>query len=110
MALIFTISLLCSFVAGALHMYGFFRLYGIVKAERPDWLQLRGSLSFLYDSLPRFSDPNVQVEILRIAFGSRTHQLQDPAGMRYALFVRLFLPIALVLFVVGLAGTLAGAP
>ncbi len=91
-------------------MYGFFRLYSIVKAERPDWLQVRGSLSFFYDGLPRSGDPNVQVEVLRIAFGSRARQLRDPTAMRYAQWIRLFLPAALTLFVVGLAGTLSGAP
>lgn len=110
MALIFLIALSSAFAAGGLYLYGFFRLYGIVKMERPDWLQVRGSLSFLYEGLSRAGDPNVQVEVLRVAFGSRASQLQDPAAIRYAQWIRVFLPSALTLFVVSLAGALAGAP
>ena len=109
MALIFSISLLCSFCFGVLYVYGFFRLYGIVKTERPDWLQVRGSLSFLYGDLSHISDPNVQVEVLRIAFGSRADQLQNPAAVRYARWIRLFLPLALIFFVVGVAGAFTDA-
>ena len=92
------------------YLYAFFRFYGLVKTERPDWLDIRGSFSFLYDGLSRIGDPNVQIELLRIAFGSRTRQLQSPMAVSYAKRIRLLGCSGLVLFIVGLAGLLASAP
>ena len=94
----------------AIHLHAFFRLYGIVKSERPDWLEVRGSLSFLCDGLPRVGDPNVQMELLRIAFGARASQLHAPMAASYAKRIRLSLPVGFVLFAVVLAGVFASAP
>ncbi|KAF1685073.1 hypothetical protein B1992_13190 [Pseudoxanthomonas broegbernensis] len=110
MSLVFPISILAFACVTAFYLYAFFRFYGIVKSERPDWLQVRGSLSFFYDGLSRAGDPNVQMELLRIAFGSRAGQLRTPMAASYAKRIRYLLPVGLVLFVVGLVGALASAP
>ena len=110
MSLVFLISIMAFACVTAFYLYAFFRFYGIVKSERPDWLQVRGSLSFFYDGLSRAGDPNVQMELLRIAFGSRASQLRTPMAASYAKRIRYSLPVGLVLFVVGLVGALASAP
>jgi hypothetical protein len=110
MSLVLPISILAFACVTAFYLYAFFRFYGIVKSERPDWLRVRGSLSFFYDGLSRAGDPNVQMELLRIAFGSRASQLRAPMAASYAKRIRYLLPVGLVLFVVGLVGALAGAP
>ena len=92
------------------YLHAFYRLYGIVKAEKPEWIQVRGSLSFFYDGLSRAGDPNVQVEILRIAFGPRARELQAPMAASYVKRIRILLPIGLVLFALVLAGAIVGAP
>ena len=92
------------------YLHAVLRFYGIVKAEKPEWLQVRGSLSFFYEGLPRIGDPNVQVELMRVIFGPRSHQLQTPMAAAYVKRVRFLLPFCLVLFAVGLAGAVLGAP
>jgi hypothetical protein len=93
-----------------IYMYSFFRLYKIVQKERPDWISVRGSLSFFYDGLSRSGDPNVQVEILKIAFGDRAAQLDDPRAKSCARRIKVLLPICLVLFAIGAGGIIANAP
>lgn len=110
MSLVFPLSILAFACVTAFYLYAFFRFYGIVKSERPDWLQVRGSLSFFYDGLSRAGDPNVQMELLRIAFGPRASQLRPPMASSYAKRIRYLLPVGLVLFIVGLVGLLASAP
>ena len=110
MSLVFQLALLVFACIVPFYLYAFIRFHGIVKIEKPEWLQFRGSLSFLYDGLPRVGDPNVRVELLRIAFGSRANQLQSPMAVAYANRIRLLGSIGIVLFVVGLVGLLTGAP
>jgi hypothetical protein len=80
-------------------LYAFSRFYRIVKAEKPEWVRRRGSLSFLYEGLPRQGDPNVAVAVIRTAFSSRVSQLQAPEAAFYARLVRTLLLVGLVLFV-----------
>ena len=110
MSLVFPISILVFAFVTALYLHAFFRFYGIVKSERPDWLQVRGSLSLFCDGLSRAGDPNVQMELLRVAFGPRASQLRTPMAASYAKRIRYLLPLGLVLFIVGLVGLLASAP
>ena len=109
MSLVFQLALIAFFCVVPLYLYAFFRFYGIVKAEKPEWLQVRGSMSFIYDGLPRAGDPNVQVELLRIAFGSRVRQLESPLAASYAGRIRLLGCLGIILFVGGAAGNLASA-
>lgn len=83
----------------ATYLYAFTRFYRIVNAERPEWVQRRGSLSFLYEGLPRQGDPNVTVAVVRTAFSSRVSQLQAPKAAFYAWLVRVLLLVGLVLSV-----------
>ena len=110
MSLVLGIAFLAFACTVPFYLHAFFRLYGIVKAEKPEWVQVRGSLSFFYDGMSRAGDPNVQIEILRVAFGSRARQLQTPMAASYAKRIRVLLPIGLALFALVLAGALVGAP
>ena len=92
------------------YMHAFHRFYGLVKVEKPEWLNIRGAFSFLHDGFSRICDPNVQLQLLRIAFGSKSRQLQSPVAISYAKRIRFLGSCALFLFVVGLAGLLASAP
>ena len=92
------------------YLYSVLRFFGILKAEKPEWLEVRGSLSFFYDGVPRIGDPNVQVKLLRVVFGRRWRQLKAPMAGTYIKRVRILLPVCLVLFAVGLAGAMLGAP
>jgi hypothetical protein len=110
MSLITPICMLAFAFVAAIHMHAFLRLYGIVKSERPDWLQVRGTLSFLYDGLSPACDPTVQIELLRIALGPRASQLRAPMAASYARRIRFSTPVALALFAIGLVGVFASAP
>jgi hypothetical protein len=90
------------------YMYAFKRFYDIVNTEKPEWLNIRGSLSFL--AISHSGDPNVQFELLCIAFGSKPAELQAPMALIYASRIRILLSVGLPLFVIGIAGMLASAP
>jgi hypothetical protein len=92
------------------YLYTFQCFYGIVKSEKPEWLEVRGSSSILFEGLPRTGDPNVQVRLLRLLFSSRVKEIQSPLAFSYVKWARFLLCIGLAFFVVGVAGGIASAP
>ena len=110
MSLVFQLAFIAFAGIAPFYLYAFFRFYALVKAEKPEWLSVRGSVSFLYNGLPRLCDPNVQIELQRIAFGPRARQLQSPMAASYANRIRLLGCSAFVLFIVAATGLLASAP
>jgi hypothetical protein len=80
------------------YLYAFTRFYRIVNAEKPEWVQRRGSLSFFYDGLPRQADPNVTVAVIRAAFSSRVSELRAPKAAFYVRLVRILLLVGLAIF------------
>ena len=89
MSFAFEILLVAFAVIVPFYMYFFYRFYGLVQAERPEWLNVRGAFSFLHEGYSRIGDPNVQLQLLRIAFGSKSRQLQSPSALSYAKRIRL---------------------
>ena len=92
------------------YRHAFFRLFGIVKSERPEWLQVRSSMRQVYEGALRIGDPNVQVELLKIAFGARSRELQSPMATSYARRIRFLGCTGFILFLAGLTWLLASAP
>jgi hypothetical protein len=86
-----------------LYLYACFRLHRIVQAERPEWLDVPSSFA----NLPGPGDANVQFEVLRIAFGSRVSQLDSPKAAIYAQRIRVMLWMAIPIFLVALAASIA---
>lgn len=78
--------------------------------EKPEWLEVRGSLSFMYEGFPPVGDPNVQVELLKIIFSSRANGLQSSAALAYAKWVRILLPLGIIFFGVFIIGVISSAP
>jgi hypothetical protein len=104
--------LLAFAVVVSFYLHAFVRFYRLAKAERPEWLNIRGAFTFLFggDPLPGLGDPNIQAEIIRIAFGSRVRELHSPAAAAYARRIRVLGCVAVALFVAGITGLLASAP
>jgi hypothetical protein len=92
-----------------IYLHSFWRLYGIIKTEKPDWVKRRGSPSFLYDNLLRVIDPGVYTTVLRIAFSSRVNKLQSRTAIRHAMVIRVLLPVSFVLFTSSFIAALASA-
>ena len=92
------------------YLYAFFRFWGIVKAERPEWLHVRSSVRFIYEGTARIGDPNVQMALLRVAFGARSRDLRSPMAASYASRIRVLGTSGIILFLAGLAWLLASAP
>lgn len=92
------------------YMHALSKFYALVKAERPDWVDRRGSLSIFYAGMPRLADPNVSLATIGLAFSPRRHELRSPSASRYADRIRVLLPFGLVLFVGILAMIFAAAP
>jgi hypothetical protein len=98
------------FIAVLVYMHAVFKFYAVVKAERPEWVDRRGSLSRLYTGMPRLTDPNVSLATIGIAFNAKRHELRSPQAGKYANRIRILLPLGMVLFVGMLAGIAVGAP
>jgi hypothetical protein len=110
MSLIFQLALLAFAVLAPFYLYAFFRFHSLVKTEKPEWLTVGGSLSNLCNGLPALCNPNVQLELHRIAFGPRASQLQSPMATSYADRIRLLGCSVLAFFIIGAVGFIANAP
>ncbi|KRD79841.1 hypothetical protein [Lysobacter sp. Root983] len=98
------------FIAMLVYMHAVFKFYAVVKAERPEWVDRRGSLGFFYTGIPRLADPNVSLATIGIAFSAKRHELRSPQAAKYANRVRILLPFGMVVFLGILAGLTVGAP
>ncbi|GAB2615446.1 hypothetical protein [Novilysobacter erysipheiresistens] len=110
MDFVFAVAFLLGFFATAIYLYSLYRFYALVKLERPDWVERKGSLSFFYTGMPRIADPNVGMAVLGLVFSSRIDQLQSLTAVSYARRIRVLLPMGLALFAVALAAAFIGAP
>lgn len=86
------------------------RFRRILKAERPELADRRGSLSSFYSGMPRLADPNVGAAVIGAAFGAVAKELKDPDATKYARRIRLGLLVGLPAFLVAFALIIAGAP
>src|SRR3546814_9447289 len=70
---------LCFVIAAvltAIYLHALAKLHGILRNERPELVEHRGSLSFFYTGMPRIADPNVGVATLKVAFSRNLPELQ----------------------------------
>lgn len=94
-----------------IYLYAVYCLYGIIKDEKPEWLEVKGSLSFFYDGMPRINDPNVQVELMKIIFNSsKIKELKSHLAGIYAKRIRVLLALGLLFFGAGITGVIASVP
>ncbi|WP_043957376.1 hypothetical protein [Lysobacter sp. A03] len=98
------------FITTLVYMHAVFKLYALVKAERPEWVDRRGSLSVFYTGMPRLADPNVSLATIGIAFSDRRHELRSPEASKFANRIRILLPLGTILFLGMLAGITASTP
>lgn len=107
----FQLALLAFAIIVPFYWHAFHRFYGLVEAERPEWLNIRGAFSSLFDDgmRPRIRDPNVTIELLGVAFGSRARELRSPKAALYARRIRWLGCWGLGLFIIGTTGLLATA-
>ena len=111
MLLVYNLFVGTLFACGVLvYLHALFKFHSILQAEKPDWIDRRGSLSFFYDGMPRIADPNVGLAVISTAFSSRIYQLQAPMAVSYAKRIRVLLLANLVVFVGLLAGVSGVAP
>jgi hypothetical protein len=107
-----TLAILLVIIAASLtpfYLHALNRFHRILKIERPDLADHRGSLSFFYSGMPRLADPNVGVAVIRAAFGPVAAQLRAPDAMRYARRIRFCLGLGLPMYVAAFAILLIGA-
>ena len=100
---------LCLFGLVVLYLYTFYKFHQVVQAERPEWVDRKGSLSFFYQSFPRVSDPNVTVAVLRTVLSARVRELCSPVASIYARRIRLLLVLIPAMFALIFVGA-ASAP
>ena len=98
MDLLFPIAGLVLLIGIPVYLHAVIKLSGIVRAEHPEWVSRRGSLSFFYTGMPRVADPNVGNAVLGVAFSSRWRTLNSPSASAYVGRIRILLPLLLVVF------------
>jgi hypothetical protein len=103
------------FVAAAalltpIYFHALHRFHSILRTERPELADKRGSLSFFYSGMPRIADPNVGLAVIRAAFSPVARQLRAPDAMRYARRIRFCLSLGVPLYLAAFAILLVGAP
>lgn len=103
------IASLCLAALVGLYLYSFYKFHQLVLAERPEWVDPKGSLSFFYRGLPRVGDPNVQAAVLRTVLSSRVRELHSPQAAMFARRLRLLLLVIPCLFVLILVAGPAGS-
>src|SRR3546814_3875446 len=92
---------LCFVIAAvltAIYLHALAKLHGILRNERPELVEHRGSLSFFYTGMPRIADPNVGVATLKVAFSRNLPELQSPGALDYVSRIRFCLPLGLLLY------------
>jgi len=77
----------------ALYLHTFYKFHQLVQAERPEWVDRKGSLSIFYRGFPRISDPNVTLAVIGIVLSSRVRELGSPVARAYAIRIRLLLAV-----------------
>lgn len=85
------------------YFHALYRFHEILRVERPDLFDKRGSLNFFYAGFPRITDPNVGLAVIRAAFGPVAHQLRSPDSSRYAQRIRFCLALGLPLYLAAFA-------
>jgi hypothetical protein len=93
-----------------LYLYTFYKFHQIVLAERPEWVDRKGSLSFFFQGFPRVSDPNVTVAVLRTVLSSRVRELRSPQAATYARRLRQLLLVIPLMFAFIIVAGSASAP
>lgn len=91
------------------HFHAVWKLHQVIRRERPDWVRGEGSLGVFYEQMPRIANPNVGVDVLRVAFSSRRLELSPEANL-YSRRIRVLLPLGLALFAFVLASLLIPRP
>jgi hypothetical protein len=100
---------LCLIAALGGYLYSFYRLHRVIASEHPQWVDRKGTLSFLYTGMPRVADPNVGLAVLGVAFSPRAGELGAKAKP-YVRCIRVLLPLLLLFFLGVLVVWLVGAP
>lgn len=81
-----------------LYLLSYSKLLDAIKKEYPDWLEVRGSLSFFYPAPLKVADPNLTVRVLAIAFSRRIYSLASDGAVTNGLRVRYLLITFSLLF------------
>ena len=103
---------LCFVLAAVLtviYLHALAKFHGILRQERPELVDQRGSLSFFYTGMPRIADPNVGFATLKVAFSRNLPELRSPAALSYVSRIRLCLPLGLLLYGVAFVALAVGA-
>ncbi len=83
-----------------LYLYTFYRLYALVKVEHPEWFKTKGTIGYFTNGI---SNPNTQIELLKIIFTSKANKLKTALAISYAKRLRILIPLLFVLFIFGVA-------
>jgi hypothetical protein len=99
MNLLFPIAGLILLIGISVYLHAVIKFSDIVQTEHPEWINRRGTLSFLYTGMPPSADPNVSLAILGIIFSARWRALRSPMAATYVGRIRILFPLLVTVFV-----------
>ena len=82
------------------YIHSFKKFHDLIAELSPEWINQKGSLSFLYEGMPRWGDPNLVMAVIALAFGSKWKTLDNAIVKKYAKRIQFLLPFSIVLFAI----------
>lgn len=91
MDLIYPLAGILLIVCVLAYLHAVVNLHGIIQSKEPAWLAGHRSNSIFYSSFPEIADPNINLRIVRLAFGSHWQRLNSPNAAKYVWRIRVLL-------------------
>lgn len=80
------------------YLHAVVKLHGIIQSKKPSWLAGHRSKSIFYSSFPEIADPNINLRVVWLAFGSRWQRLNSPNAAKYVWRIRVLLSALTAVF------------
>ena len=110
MHLLYSLAGVLLLIGTPIYLHAVVKLHALISAQEPDWVAGRRSSSIFYMGMPSVADPNVNLAVVWLAFGSRWRDLTSPMASKYVWRIRFLLPALFAVFVGVLIAVAAGAP
>jgi hypothetical protein len=97
-------------VGTPVYLHAVVKLHGIIQSQEPSWLAGHRSNSIFYSGFPEVADPNINLRVVWLAFGTRWQRLDSPSATKYVRRIQVLLPTLTAVFVGVLIATVVTAP
>ena len=97
-------------VGTPVYLHAVVKLHNIIQSHEPSWLTGHRSNSIFYSVFPQVADPNINLRVVGLAFGTRWQHLDSQNAKKYVRRIQILLPTLIAVFVGVLIAIAATAP